>query len=153
MKDTYYPRRAVTRLLLDLDIQDVQKSVTVTQGDTNRRLDVTLVDGGRSFAVPDTWTAAFVGVLPSDDELVAGCEIRDGRVVLEFSNCPEVAQEPGTYIGSFDVFDEDGNVVASPKIWMNVMKSTRRFEQDLTIQRLSLLQEFVEKSNQGGNET
>ena len=153
MKDTYYPRQAVTRLLLNLEIQDVQKNVTVTQGDTNRRIEVTLVDGARSFEVPDTWYAVLAGVTPSGEEDVyEACDIRNGKVVFDFTGGTVVSAEPGTSVYSFDVFDEDGNVVASPKIWVTVLKSTRRLEQDTTVQRLSLLQEFIERTNQSEGE-
>jgi hypothetical protein len=139
-----YAKQAVTRLTLDMGLPDVQKSVSLTVGDTNRRLEVTLIDKGSPFALPPTWTAVLAGVLPSGDELYESCVVDDGRIVFDFVAANAVSSEEGVFAVAFDVFDEGGELVASPKIWMHVTPSVRRLRETETLDRLTALREFVE---------
>lgn len=138
-----YARQAVTRLTLDMGLPDVQKSISVTRGDTNRRLEVTLIDKGSPFALPPDWTAALTGVLPGGDELYESCEVADGRIIFDFVAAPAVSSEEGVFGVSFDVFDEGGEVVASPKLWVHVTAGARRLRDPDTVDRLTSLQEFI----------
>lgn len=139
-----YVKQAVTRLTLDMGLPDVQKSVSLTAGDTNRRLEVTLIDKGSPFALQPMWTAVLAGVLPSGDELYESCVVDDGRIVFDFVAANAVSSEEGVFAVAFDVFDEGGELVASPKIWMHVTQSVRRLRETETLDRLTALREFVE---------
>lgn len=139
-----YARQAVTRLTLDMGLPDVQKSVSLTAGDTNRRLEVTLIDKGSPFALPPTWTAVLAGVLPSGDELYESCVVDNGRIVFDFVAANAVSSEEGVFAVAFDIFDEGGELVASPKIGMHVTPSVRRLRETETLDRLTALREFVE---------
>lgn len=139
-----YAKQAVTRLTLDMGLPDVQKSVSLTAGDTNRRLEVTLIDKGSPFTLPPTWTAVLAGVLPSGDELYESCVVDDGRIVFDFVAANAVSSEEGVFAVAFDVFDEGGELVASPKIWMHVTPSVRSLRETETLDRLTALREFVE---------
>ena len=138
-----YAKQAVTRLTLDMGLPDIQKSVSLTAGDTNRRLEVTLIDKGSPFALPPTWTAVLAGVLPSGDELYESCVVDNGRIVFDFVAANAVSSEEGVFEVAFDVFDEGGELVASPKIGMHVTPSMRRLKDPLVSERLTALQEFV----------
>ena len=139
-----YVKQAVTRLTLDMGLPDIQKSVSLTAGDTNRRLEVTLIDKGSPFALPPTWTAVLAGVLPSGDELYESCVVDDGRIVFDFVAANAVSSEEGVFAVAFDVFDDGGELVASPKIWMHVTPSVRRLRETEILDRLTALREFVE---------
>ena len=139
-----YAKQAVTRLTLDMGLPDVQKSISLTAGDTNRRLEVTLIDKGSPFALPPTWTAVLAGVLPSGDELYESCVVDDGRIVFDFVAANAVSSEEGVFAVAFDVFDDGGELVASPKIWMHVTPSVRRLKDPMVSERLTALREFVE---------
>lgn len=147
-----YAKQAVTRLTLDMGLPDVQKSVSLTAGDTNRRLEVTLIDKGSPFALPPTWTAVLAGVLPSGDELYESCVVDDGRIVFDFVAANAVSSEEGVFGVSFDVFDEGGEVVASPKLWVHVTAGVRRLSDPATVDRLTALQEFVGQINRVDSE-
>lgn len=147
-----YAKQAVTRLTLDMGLPDVQKSVSLTAGDTNRRLEVTLIDKGSPFALPTTWTAILAGVLPSGDELYLSCVVDDGRIVFDFVADNAVSSEEGVFAVAFDVFDEGGELVASPKIWMHVTPSVRRLKDPMVSDRLTALQEFVREINKVNSE-
>ena len=138
-----YAKQAVTRLTLDMGLPDVQKSVSLTVGDTNRRLEVTLIDKGNPFALPPTWTAVLAGVLPSGDELYESCVVDNGRIVFDFVAANAVSSEEGVFAVAFDIFDEGGELVASPKIGMHVTPSVRRLKDPMVSERLTALQEFV----------
>lgn len=138
----YYPRQAVTRFSLDMSLETIQRSFTVTQGDTNRRWEVTLTNAGKPFEVPPTWTVALAGSLPSGHDLYENCIVQGGQIIFDFTG-NAVSSQVGAIALSFDVFDEEGEVVASPKVWMIVTKSTRSFTDDLTLERLGLIQKFI----------
>lgn len=142
-----YAKQAVTRLTLDMGLPDVQKSVSVTRGDTNRRLEVTLIDKGSPFALPPDWTAVLAGVLPGGDELYGSCIVDDGRIIFDFVAANAVSSEEGVFAVAFDVFDEGGEVVASPKLWVHVTPGVRRLSDPDTVDRLTALQEFVGQIN------
>ena len=148
-KDKFYPRQAVTRFELNLSVKDAQRSFTVTQGDTNRRLEVTFCDSGNPFEIPDTWRIGLVGSLPNGDPLYEAGIAKDGRVIFDFVGLASLTSEQGTYLISFDMYDEAGELVSSPKVWMEVVKSARRLpvQDPETLSRLSLLQKFVEEAN------
>lgn len=138
-----YAKQAVTRLTLDMGLPDVQKSVSVTAGDTNRRLEVTLIDRGAPFALPPNWTAVLAGVLPSGEELYGSCVVDDGRIVFDFVATDAVTSEEGVFAVAFDIFDEGAELVASPKFWMHVVPSARRLKSPAAENALTALKEFV----------
>jgi hypothetical protein len=147
-----YTKQAVTRLTLDMGLPDVQNSISVTRGDTNRRLEVTLIDKGSPFALPPDWTAVLAGVLPGGDELYESCIVDDGRIIFDFVAAPAVSSEEGVFGVSFDVFDEGGEVVASPKLWVHVTAGVRRLRDPDTVDKLTALQEFVGQINRVNRE-
>jgi len=119
-------RQAVTRLTLDMRIPDSQRSVTVTEGDVNRRWEITLIDGGRPFPVPLTWRVALAGVKSDATVLYEGCVIDGGgRIIYDFASGPQIATCVGAFPVRLDLWDEAGRLVASPSVWVNVMPGQR----------------------------
>lgn len=119
-------RQAVTRLTLDMRIPDSQRSVTVTEGDVNRRWEITLIDGGRPFPVPLTWKVALAGVKSDGTVLYEGCVIDGGgRIIYDFASGPQIATCVGAFPVRLDLWDEAGRLVASPSVWVNVMPGQR----------------------------
>lgn len=119
-------RQPVTRLTLDMRIPDSQRSVTVTEGDVNRRWEITLIDGGRPFPVPLTWKVALAGVKSDGTELYNWCVIDNhGRVIYDFADGPQIATCVGAFPVRLDLWDEAGRLVASPSVWVNVMPGQR----------------------------
>ena len=82
MKDT---RQAATRLTLDLALPDVQKSVSVTKGDINRRFEITLTNGGTPFPLPAKWSVILTGVKPDGSTLCNSCVVDGGRILYDFA--------------------------------------------------------------------
>lgn len=120
-----YARTAVTRMTLDMSRLDLQRSETVTQGDTNRRWEVTLINGGAPFRLPPNWTAALTGIKPDGTGLLNGCSVADGKIIYDFATGKEIATCVGSYPVHFDIWDEVGELVASPKIYVNVLADER----------------------------
>lgn len=120
-----YARSAVTRMTLDMSRLDLQRSETVTQGDTNRRWEVTLINGGAPFRLPPNWTAALTGIKPDGNGLLNGCSVVDGKIIYDFATGKEIATCVGSYPVQFDIWDEVGELVASPKVYVNVLADVR----------------------------
>lgn len=120
-----YARSAVTRMTLDMSRLDLQRSETVTQSDTNRRWEVTLTNGGAPFRLPPNWTAALTGIKPDGTGLLNGCSVVDGKIIYDFAAGAEIATCAGNYTVQFDIWDEVGDLVASPKLYVNVLEDAR----------------------------
>jgi hypothetical protein len=112
-------------MTLDMGRPDLQRSETVTQGDTNRRWEVTLINGGAPFRLPPNWTAALTGIKPDGNGLQNGCSVVDGKIIYDFAAGKEIATCVGSYPVQFDVWDEVGDLVASPKVYVNVLADVR----------------------------
>ncbi|MBQ5725035.1 MAG: hypothetical protein IIV80_02655 [Clostridia bacterium] len=124
-----YARKAVTRMTLDMSRVDLQRSETVTLQDTNRRWEVTLTNGGTPFRLPNNWTASLVGVKPDGYGLMLSCSVVDGRIIFDFAENEQLTTCEGAFPVQFDVWDEYGELVASPKIWLHVIRDTRPYEE------------------------
>lgn len=124
-----YARTAVTRMTLDMSRPDLQRSETVTLGDTNRRWEVTLINGGAPFRLPPKWTAALTGIKPDGTGLLNGCSVADGKIIYDFAAGAEIATCAGNYPVQFDIWDEVGDLVASPKLYINVLADVRPHEE------------------------
>ena len=123
-----YARKAVTRMTLDMSRVDLQRSETVTLLDTNRRWEVTLTNGGTPFRLPNNWTASLVGVKPDGYGLMLSCSVVDGRIIFDFAENEQLTTCEGAFPVQFDVWDEYGELVASPKIWLHVLPDVRPHE-------------------------
>ena len=119
-------RTVVTKMTLDMFMPDIQKTVTVTQGDVNRRFEITLVDSGRPFRLGVKWTVALAAVKPSGARIYNSCIVDNGKIIYDFAGGPEIATESGTFEVLFDIYDEVGEVLASPKIWLSVLVNRNR---------------------------
>ena len=123
-----YARKAVTRMTLDMSRVDLQRSETVTLLDTNRRWEVTLTNGGTPFRLPNNWTASLVGVKPDENGLMLSCSVVDGRIIFDFAENEQLTTCAGAFPVVFDVWNEYGELVASPKIWLHVLPDVRPHE-------------------------
>ena len=113
-------RKAVTRLALDLQLGDVQKSFGLTKGDVNRRLELTLIDGGRPFEIPSNWTVWLVGTKPDETELKLGCVVERGRVIYDLASGNQLSACEGYFPIWLTIFNEAGEEVYSPGVGVDV---------------------------------
>ena len=142
-----YARSAVTRMTLDMSRPDLQRSETVTLGDTNRRWEVTLINGGAPFRLPPNWTAALTGIKPDGNGLLNGCSVVDGKIIYDFAAGKEIATCVGGYPVQFDIWDEVGELVASPKVYVSVLADVRPREGMKSESEYGLLGKFIEQKN------
>ena len=135
-------RQAVTRLTLDMSLDAVQKSVAISKGDTNRRMEITLTDAGRPFTLPSTWTATLSGGQMED-----GCVVERGRILYDLSSGVLTA-EAGIFELAFRIFDEEGDEVATPMITCNVYDAERNTAAVASTDEFSVLQDFIKNINE-----
>ena len=140
-----YARSAVTRMTLDMSRLDLQRSETVTLLDTNRRWEVTLTNGGTPFRLPNNWTAALTGIKPDGTGLLNGCSVVDGKIVYDFAAGEEIATCVGYYPVQFDVWDEVGELVASPKLYVNVLEDVRPHEELKSEGQYTLIGDLIDR--------
>lgn len=143
-----YARTAVTRMTLDMSRLDLQRSETVTLGDTNRRWEVTLINGGAPFRLPPNWTAALTGIKPDGNGLLNGCSVVDGKIIYDFAAGKEIATCVGSYPVQFDIWDEVGELVASPKLYVNVLADVRPHAELASNGQYTIIGDLIGKVNQ-----
>ena len=140
-----YARKAVTRMTLDMSRVDLQRSETVTLLDTNRRWEVTLTNGGTPFRLPNNWTASLVGVKPDGYGLMLSCSVVDGRIIFDFAENEQLTTCEGAFPVQFDVWNEYGELVASPKIWLHVLPDVRPHEDLKSTGQYTTIGELIAK--------
>lgn len=119
-------RQATERMTLDVSRLEVQTSLAVTQGDTMRRWEIKLTDRGQPIEIGKRWTAALSGIKPDGKKLYNGCTVQDGRIVYDFASGTEIATAAGAYEITLEVYDEAGEILHAPRIWLNVLKNRNR---------------------------
>ena len=138
--------KAVTRMVLDMGKVDVQKSVAFTKGDVNRRWEVTLVDNGSPFDVPNNWTVALSAIKPDGNPIYNGCVVEHGRIVYDFASGEQLVTSEGFFAAEFDVFDETGQPVCSPRVWIQVLPVARNLAPITSDPQFTLLRQFLERA-------
>lgn len=138
-------RQAITRMSLDMHLPDVQKSFSCTKGDVNRRLEITLTDGGRPFELPNKWTVILSGRKPDETTLNNGCVVERGKIIYDFASGAEIATCPGVFQINFQIYDETGLPVATPAIWVQVTEGTRDAASN---DQFTALEDLIRKINE-----
>lgn len=144
-------RIVTTRMTLDLNIPDIQRDITVTQGDTNRLFEITLVDSGHPYVLDanDKWTVIMTGVKPSGATLNNGCDVAGGKILYDFALGNQIATEAGAFSVQFNIYDKTGEVIATPKIWVTVTPNANR---DAVIKdQYTVLSTWLEQLNEYGD--
>ena len=140
-----YARKAVTRMTLDLSRVDLQRSETVHLLDTNRRWEVTLTNGGIPFRLPNNWTVSLVGVKPDEEGMMLFSSVVDGRIIFDFDVNKQLTTCEGAFPVQFDVWNEYGELVASPKIWLHVLPVVRPHEDLASTGQYTTIGELIAK--------
>ena len=108
---------------VSLDIQEIasQFSLSIKQGDTNRRLVITLTVNGQIYKITDDCYAVFASTKPDGTIILNDCIIQDNTVIYDITS-----QNTGT-IGIADceivLYGGDGAVLTSPRFKLEVYET------------------------------
>ena len=140
--------KVVTRIDLDVSLPDVQKSVSITQGENKRRWIFSLTNGGEPIEVPPRWTAILTGTKPDGTVLYNGTIVERGRIVYDFSSGEQVSAVAGTYPIQLEIYGEDGELVFSPKLWVGVFPNLSTVGAAQSTSEFTAMGKFVESINE-----
>ena len=102
------------RFTLDMQSNQSQVSLPVRLGDTNRRLYITLTNGGNPFVLEDGYRAVLVAKKADGKELINDCIIENNSAIrYDFTN--NTASYPGVVDCEMRVYDPQGELVTSPR--------------------------------------
>lgn len=107
------------RFTLDIQSTMSQASLPVRFGDTNRRLYITLTEGGNPYILRDGFTAAFLGKKADGSPLFNHCII-ENQSVVRYDFTEQTTNVAGLVDCEIRIYDPDGYVVTSPKFVMVV---------------------------------
>lgn len=111
------------RFTLDIQSTMSQASLPIRFGDTNRRLYITLTEGGNPYILRDGFTAAFVGKkanYPEEGSTLFNHCIIENQSVVRYEFTPQTANVAGIVDCEIRIYDPEGLVVTSPKFVMVV---------------------------------
>ena len=115
-----------TRISLDVSRMDIQNNIPVTQGDTKRRIEVTLMNAGQPLSVKEDWTVTLTGIKPDETKIAILCDVSEGKIIFDFAKGEEIATAAGAFYVQFNIVDEVGELLATPKIWISVVANSIR---------------------------
>lgn len=141
-------KNAITRITLDMGLPDVQVSVSANHGDINRRWEVTIADSGSPFPLPDRWTVILSGTKPDGTVLYNGCVVDKGKIIYDFASGPQIATATGTFAVQFDIFNEVGELVATPKVWVNIYETIRSMDIVESSDEFTAISQFIAQKNE-----
>lgn len=122
--------KAIQRFSLDVTHPDVQTSVRIMQGDDNREWRFTFTNGGRPFILPARCTAMLVGTKPDDTVIENGLVVQGNEAIYDFgaadpeNGIEQICTVPGSFEVQILLFDEYGDVLHAPRLWVTVFSSS-----------------------------
>lgn len=140
--------KVVTRIDLDVSIPDVQKSVSIMQGDNKRRWVFSLSNGGEPFVVPPRWTAILTGTKPDGTIVYNGTIVEDGRIIYDFSSGGQLSTAVGSYPVQLEIYGYEGELVFSPKLWVAVFPNVSAAQVAQSSSEFTAMSQFVENINE-----
>lgn len=103
----------VHKLSLDMHKSIEQAILYVKEGDTKRKLYVTLTNKGKVYQIGEGCTAVFSAKKENGDTLFNYCDIEGGLVVYEFTG--STATMPGKMDCEIKLYDADNGLITGPK--------------------------------------
>ena len=107
------------RFTLNVQEDQSQVSLPVRHGDTNRKLYISIADGGKPLTIGSGSEAWFFGKKADENEIYTRCEI-EGESVVRYDFDEQTASYPGVVDCEIRLFDKDGKLLASPRFIMVV---------------------------------
>lgn len=118
------------RFTLDMQSEQSQVSLPVRLNDTDRRLYISLTNGGKPYYIEDGCLALFVGIKPDGKDLGNHCIIENNSII-RYDFTEQTANVAGIINCEIRLFDAEGNLVTSPRFIMIV--DSRVVNNDVTI--------------------
>ena len=106
---------------LNLHRTQSQIAIPVTRGDTARIWHISLSDGGKPYAIADGCLAKLEIKRPTGTYIEAFCAIENNASIrYDFAQNVNTASVEGLHECAVVLFDEDGNILGSPRFTMTV---------------------------------
>lgn len=107
MKDSHY------RISLDIHSTQSQVSLPVKQGDTSRKVFISLCEGGKPYHIEEDCFAAFSAKKPDGTEILEDCIIADNTIEYEFTG--NVTAASGMVNCEIRLYGVDRGLLTSPR--------------------------------------
>lgn len=104
---------SIFKISLDVRTTASQATVTVKQGDTARRISVTLSERGKPYLISDECTAVFTAKKPDGNIIFNHCTIEDN--VIHYDMTPQTSAVAGLVECEIRLYGGDGALLTGPK--------------------------------------
>lgn len=122
---------SVTRLALDVRDFETQLTFSVKQGDTARRLEISLVDHTAPYEIDEGCYATFTARRSDNEFASESCVVAGNKIVCDLS--PRLTSAAGIVLCEITLFSADGERLTSPHFTMAVYSSVgTEFADDAT---------------------
>ena len=112
---------SIFKISLDVRTTASQATVTVKQGDTARRISVTLSERGKPYLISDECTAVFTAKKPDGNIVFNNCTIEDN--VIHYDMTPQTSAAAGLVECEIRLYGGDGALLTGPKFTIVVGKT------------------------------
>ena len=112
---------SIFKISLDVRTTASQATVTVKQGDTARRISVTLSERGKPYLISDECTAVFTAKKPDGNIIFNHCTIEDN--VIHYDMTPQTSAAAGLVECEIRLYGGDGALLTGPKFTIVVGKT------------------------------
>lgn len=109
---------SIIRFSLNIQETASQSFIAVKRGDTARRLEITLTDGGKPYEIQSDCAAVFSAVKPDDSIIYNACSIENNKIIYNFTE--QTVALVGTIPVEIKLYGGDGGLITSPCFLMIV---------------------------------
>lgn len=118
MKDSHY------RISLDIHSTQSQVSLPVKQGDTSRKVFISLCEGGKPYQIEEDCIAVFSATKPGGEIIENHCDIADN--VIEYDITRNTSASSGIVDCEIRLYGGDGRLITSPSFTVVVYSRAAR---------------------------
>ena len=138
---------SVYRISLDIHKTESQLSISVRQGETKRRLCITLVEGGAPYVISKECYAVFSARKPDGTVILDGCTIQDNTIIFDFETNPQITAAVGRCECDVSLYGYDNEELTSPKFACTVYATVGSEEGVISTDEVTALRTLITEAN------
>jgi len=113
--------KSVERITLDVQNSNELVTVEMRQGDTARRIEITLTDGGFPYKIAEGCYAMFAGLKPDNHIILNHCKIENDTIIYDVT--PQTTAAAGKMAAQVRVYGADDTVLTSARFLIDVQSA------------------------------
>lgn len=134
----------VHRIFLDMHSVSSQITFRVKQGTTNRKIYITLREGGQPYQIANDSMASLSAAKPDGNPIFNQCEIVGNTIIYTFTEQTTAAE--GVMDCEVNLFDQRGERIASPHFTIIVEKGVFYGDEIISTPEANMLNDLIDRA-------